>query len=283
MADNLRFAAAITLYNPTPDMIERANAFLKCFDKVFVYDNSDRPSECIAGLSDEIVYLGGKGNAGLPHAFNCVLQDERLAYYDYLCTLDQDSIFPCGEVEKMKRFIAENGELLAGASMVAPFIDYGGETPSGGAEYAEKPWVITSGAFLNLSVIFSGGFSYDEKYFIDKFEIDLCMQTIRRGYKIYMYYGAVLKQRLGEESNHKHPNHSPLRHRYLFRNRLYFNRKFHSPLKRWVLNCLQTARHIALILLYERKKGKKVSAFFKGVADYRKGRMGKIDVQSKEV
>ena len=90
-------------------------------------------------------------------------------------------------------------------------------------------------------------FKYDEKYFIDKFEINLCIQTLKAGYEIIMYYGSVLNQRLGEESGHNHPNNSPFRKYYLYRNRFNFNHKF--P-KRVILNILQIVKHLLLILLY---------------------------------
>ena len=118
---------------------------------------------------------------------------------------------------------------------------------------------------------------YDNKYFIDKFEIDLCQQMTTRGIEVLMYHGSVLYQNLGERNGHRHPNHSALRHYYLFRNRFYFNRKWFTNIKCIVLDVLQTLKHIGLILLFEDEKMYKIQFLKKAIKDYKKGNMGKYE------
>lgn len=280
--NNLKFAVGITLYNPTIEIIERINGYLSDFDKVLVFDNSDvRDDEYNFLLTklykgSHLIYIDGKVNMGLPYAYNRMITDEHIAGYDYFCTLDQDSTFKHSDILSIKDYITENYLILKDrVAEIAPYIDYGYGEHIYKNLIEEKKWVITSGTFINLHLFISRNFSYDENYFIDKFEIDLCKQFTQAGYIIQMYHKAVLHQRLGEDSGHKHPNHSEIRHYYLARNRLYFNKKFFSFFKRWGLNILQSLRHFLLILLYEQNKRRKIIACFRGWADFYSGKHGK--------
>mgnify|MGYP000373584331 CR=1 FL=1 len=282
---SLKFVAGITLYNPDLNIVEHINGYLDSFDAVVVFDNSDKRNIeynriiCQFRKDVRLIYIDGKGNMGLPYAYNRMMEDERIADFDYMCTLDQDSIFLHEDIVSMKNYIENQlpdfGERVA---VIGPYIDYGNRRDDKHItkrHVEEKKWLITSGAFVNLHLYHNGGFSYDENYFIDKFEIDLCKQFTNAGYRVLMYHASVLHQRLGEDNGHSHPNHSSLRHYYLFRNRFYFNKKFYSIPKRWILNILQTARHVLLIALYEDDRILKVSELWKAAKHYRNKNFGK--------
>lgn len=270
--NNIKFAAGVTLYNPTEEELKQISLLENSFDKIILYDNSEptyvKPQYI---FSKKFELITENANNGLPYAFNKII--ERCKEYDYLCTLDQDSTFNHSDIEKTKQFI----ECLKDpAGIVAPYIDYGIGQHVAIEEAERKPWVITSGSFVNLKVIRKEGLKYDDQYFIDKFEIDLCEQIRRKGYPIYMFHGATLHQSLGEDNGHRHSNHSITRHYYLFRNRLYFNNKWHSGLKRFYLNCLQTARHLLLIIIYEDNKLQKIKTLPIAFKHYKEGKMGKL-------
>lgn len=280
--NKLKFAVGITLYNPTTEIIERINGYLSDFDKVLVFDNSDvRDDEYNFLLTklykgSHLIYIDEKVNKGLPYAYNRMITDEHIVGYDYFCTLDQDSTFKHSDILSIKDYITKNYLILKDrVAEIAPYIDYGYGKHIYKNLIEEKKWVITSGTFINLHLFISRNFSYDENYFIDKFEIDLCKQFTQAGYIIQMYHRAVLHQRLGEDSGHKHPNHSSLRHYYLFRNRFYFNNKYYSLPKRSVLNLLQTLRHLFRIILYENNKFSKTLQLFFAIKDYTCGALGK--------
>ena len=268
----LRFVAGVTLYNPSIEELKNLSDYSASFEKIFLFDNSEpsylRPEY---EFNDKFEIITEGNNMGLPYAFNCII--EKCDDYDYLCTLDQDSVFAAEDIEKIKAFISAQNQLEIG--IVAPYIDYGFSNINFSETAEEKDWVITSGGFVNLSAIKKHSLRYDLNYFIDKFEIDLCQQMILKGYKILMYHGSVLHQSLGEINGHRHTNHSVLRHYYLFRNRLYFNNKWHHGVKKLFLNLLQTLRHFYLILMYEENKISKIKVFVVAVCDYKKGKLGK--------
>lgn len=269
----MKFAAGITLYNFDISTIERVGNYESAFDVIFLFDNSE-PDYCHPPikLSEKFVVITEHKNMGLPYAFNKIL--ERCGDFDFLCTLDQDSSFGIEDISKVKDLIKTMHNLDC-IGIIAPYIDYGHKEYIVSEQIDRRKWVITSGSFLNLHVIRKESIKYDEAYFIDKFEIDMCENLRKRGYEILMYHGSTLHQSLGDYSGHRHPNHNPLRHYYLFRNRFYFNKKWYSGIKRSFLNSAQTVRHMLLILMYEKKKKEKMFIFMSAYNDYLKRRMGK--------
>ncbi len=270
------FCAGITFYHPSKENIERAKMLSSCFDYLLVYDNTEgniNLNGVFGGYPNVLVFSTGK-NDGLPVAYNLLFKKASELNVDFFCTLDQDSIFEAEEIDALKHLISNKVDIKT-TFIIAPYIDYGFGTFQRKEVLLEKKWVITSGSFVNLKLCKEKNISYDENYFIDKFEIDLCQQAIAQGLKVTMYTGAVLHQRLGDDNGHKHPNHSPIRHYYLFRNRLYFNKKWFGFAKRTFLNFLQTIRHLLLIFLYEDNKRKKIEMFFKAKRDFKNNNMGK--------
>lgn len=278
----MKFAAAITLYNPTKEQLLHCKEYGTSFDKVYLLDNSENFDSTIKDYydSETFIYIKLNGNEGLSKAFNVVLNSDSINEYDYLCTIDQDSIFESDDIRRIKAFIERcekeevshiNKKLIG---IIAPVIDYGKNVFKQNG-YEERKRVITSGAFLKISSLQKHNLRYDEKYFIDKFEIDLCQQFINYGFKIYVFFEAVLHQHLGDSEGRKHSVHSSLRHYYLFRNRFYFNRKFFGVPKRVLFNILQTGRHCVQILLYEPCKLKKLMQLRVAIGDYLNDNMGK--------
>ncbi len=272
----MKYAAGITLYNPSVSQINHIKQYSTIFDKVFVFDNSepnyDKPNY---SFPDNYIIITENCNKGLPYAYNRIIQHVDCSDIDFLCTLDQDSIFENNEIKKIFDFLENNDNSDIG--IVAPYIDYGFGKHNHFSSIESKKWVITSGSFVNLSVINRYDIKYDEGYFIDKFEIDLCKQLDTKGLKILMFHDAILKQELGEYSGHRHPNHNWLRHYYLFRNRFYFNNKFYNGIKKYFLSFSQSFKHCLLIIMYENNKARKIRQIKKAYKDYKIGKMGKYN------
>lgn len=268
----MKYAVAITLFNPSKENLDNLQNYLNVFDEIFIYDNSITNKEYYMKIPKDkkIHYFFNGKNEGLPYAFNKILDHNNLRSCDFLCTMDQDSIFDKIKINKMKNFI--NKINLEDIAIVAPYVIYNKNDKVPSEEIQYKEWVICSGSFINLNIIRKNSIRYDEKYFVDKFEIDFCKQLRLLKYKIIIYTKCIMKQELGTYSGHKHSNHSPIRHYYLFRNRLYFNYKYYNGKKAFVLSMLQTIKHICLIILFEENKLKKIKVCFNGINDYKKRR-----------
>lgn len=273
------FSCGVVLYNPTDSDLIEIKRYSELFDYVYVFDNTDTNYLDVYQKSineliscENIKYFSYKKNYGLSFAYNKFLDE---CNTDYLCTMDQDSIFLRDDIINMKRKIETCKNDFA---LISPKIIYDDEKYMKRNEITKKSFVISSGSFFNIDILKKNNLKFDENYFIDRVDADICMQLINSNLDIYEYDGAFLNQNLGQKNGHKHPNHSVLRNYYIFRNRFYFNNKY-FPKKKIILNVLQVLKHISLILLFENNKLKKIGMLFLAYSDYRNNNMGKFDCQ----
>ncbi|MBR3163490.1 MAG: hypothetical protein IKF17_05280 [Clostridia bacterium] len=269
-----QYGVAIILYNPTKEQILKIKEYNTCFEKIFIFDNSEHNhnKSYINSLKDYYYYSENE-NKGLPYALNYILETDECKELDFLCTLDQDSTFKSEDILNIQSKINSMDNKCLG--IIAPYINYGYNHKKKTNKLIEKKWVITSGSFIYLKNLYNMNLRYDENYFLDRAEVDLCKQIIRSNKKIFMYYNSTLYQRLGEDSGYKHPNHNVLRHYYIFRNRFYFNNKWYGMIKKCALNFLQTLNHITKIVLFEDEKIKKIKILRIAYIDYKNYEMGK--------
>ena len=272
---NMKFAACVVIYNLPKKEIPRVKLYAASFDVVYILDNSDiNDSSSWEGCTN-IVYHWNGGNIGLPASFNWVLNKIH-GSIDYLCLLDQDSIFTSDNIELLKAHIKSNSDYIINrVGIVAPYINYNNSPFRREEKEVYVPWVITSGSFLNVALINRDNLRYDENYFIDRCEVDFCRQLVLKNYKVMLYRGAVLNQQLGDDNGSKYTSHNPTRHYYIFKNRFYYNKKFFSPPKRIFLNITQTIKHLGHIIIYENDKGTKIKMLTIAYEDYKHGKMGK--------
>lgn len=272
--DNI-YSAGITLYHPSEEQISKIVCYSKCFTYVFIYDNTEDKDLYNYVFPKNVFYFSRRQNDGLPVAFNYIMNKSLEVGADFLCTLDQDSTYLSQDVFSMQLFINSFSN-SNNVGIFAPYIDYGYSNQKKRTGYTFKKWAITSGSFVNIKLAKSLGIEYDDNYFIDKFEIDLCQNFRTKKCVVVMYYGSTLHQKLGEISKKGYSQHSSLRHYYIFRNRFYFNKKWFGFLKRSILNFLQTMRHIFRIYIREDNPNDKIRMLYLAKQDFKHGRLGKI-------
>lgn len=268
---NSKFVACVSLYNPSQENIKQLNDYVKSFDIVIAYDNSEDNSQYRKKISDGILYIGNGVNDGLCICFNYAIEYCIKNEIDYLCTLDQDSIFKYEDIKTIKNSIV-NGK-YNNFGIVAPSIVYN-HNPKYSNELKKVSWTICSGSFLNIDVLKKENIRYDEYYFLDRFDKDICEQVIRKGYSIYIDSESKLYQELGYSIAGK-SNHSPMRHYYIFRNRFYYNDKYYNKTYGNFRSLLQILRHIYGILKKEDKKIEKISQLKSGYLDYKEFKNGR--------
>lgn len=273
----MKYAAAITLYNPTQDFIDNMLGYMKSFPLLIVNDNSIDNSSYKSQIEniEGIIYRWDGENYGLPKAFNeslRICEDQRI---DYLCTLDQDSKLAPDSIEKIKRYIETQD--MTNVGIVAPHpIEITSEALSKEIEKTkEVSWVICSGAFLNVKLLKAKGIAYDEAYFVDRFDADICMQIFKAGLKQLLLEGVEMPHACGDETGH-----SPLRNYYIFRNRFYYNDKYYGKLSSLGRSILQTIRHCWTLLINQKEGTKKIKMLPIAVKDYYKNKLGKISDSS---
>lgn len=269
----LKFCAGIVLYNPTEDNISNIIKYTEEFQYVIVYDNSTEATfDRNIFIDRGIFYFRTGKNEGISKAINYIIDFCIENEIDFLCTLDQDSIFESCNIKKMKEYLERI--CYADIAIVAPRILYiGGKKSNCRDEISEVEWVITSGSFINIKLINEKEIRYDEKYFIDRCDRDFCKQARMAGMRILINNQSVMIQELGEEAPTGKRGHGVLRHYYCFRNRFYYNQKYYVGLERIARDCIQTIRQLYRIIVWEDDRIAKIRMLKRAIRDYRKGNM----------
>lgn len=286
----MKICIGVVLYYPTKDNIEKIKLYSSCVDKIYIFDNTENNSRKLNEYfsnNSKFEFITYLENKGISKALNDLCQKAIEDGYDYIITMDQDSIFTSKNIELMKQFISKNNEDIYG--IIAPKIEYLSKTgevinenESTHNQLESVDWVITSGSAINLkNYIMVNGF--DEKYFIDRVDCDYCKRLIQKGKLIIILNDVKLYQQLGDGCekvfNFIYAQHSPIRNYYIFRNRLYYAQKHMNGVKR-VLYCLSgSIRQILLVILKDNNKYAKLKMIKRGYFDYIQGKMYKYSVR----
>ena len=270
---NYKYAALFVLFNPSEEEIKQVINFSKLYDAVYVYDNSEKVADYKKELiENEILYYGFESNDGLSKAYNFIIKKALEKNYDWLSIYDQDSIITEQMVSQLKTYV-ENASINTIASVV-PAIQYS-EKSIVSDNSIEVAWAINSGQMINLKLLIENNIWFDENIFLDRVDRDFCKQVELANLKIIQVGGAILWQHLGEK--YKGFNvHSPLRNYYMMKNRLYYNHKYCGQNKAFLLNCLQSTKHIVNILRSHYKIIENMQMIRRAYCDYKMNKMGKI-------
>jgi len=264
----MKVLAGIVLYHPDLNRLRENLASVRGqVDGIAVWNNGGmNPSD----LDDGVVFLSQEDeNIGIASALNALCAYAFKNGYDWILTLDQDSVVPAGLVSTYRLYA---GDAVTG--MLCPCIldrNYGTMAYDRGSEseVEEVDACITSGSMLRLSAWKESGGFWDA-LFIDMVDFDMCWSLREKGYKIIRVNSLSLYHEIGHSrkvvflgKENVVFNHPPVRCYYNARNTLAVGRKHHAQKKcrRWLL------RRIVLINLYERERFKKDRMIFKGIID----------------
>lgn len=243
----MKIAAGIVLYNPEIDRFEACiNSLMQQVDKVYVFDNSE--ITCTFEKFSIVSYLTDSKNMGIAYALNRIMEEALKDGYDWVITMDQDSIVPKGMVDKYREVIESNSNL----GIVCPQVidirrSYMEVKKEPETEFVD--FCITSASCTSISAWKKVG-QFDEWLFIDLVDNDFCKRLSLSGYRILRLNELVLNQEFGKiipksercqkfwinVSKILHNQNfakfsykkfvSPMRVYYTCRNILYLNKKF---------------------------------------------------------
>lgn len=269
-----KYSCGVVLYNPCEKDLLNINRYINFFEKVYIFDNSDNNEENYNFDSyDNVEYITFFKNMGLSIAYDkmaCTAQSEG---FDFLFLFDQDSDISLDSIQLIINQAEIDEDNFIG--MYCPQIIYNGETKDVEENCKFVDWCISSGSMIKLS-LYNQLVSFDKNYFIDRIDKDYSKQLIENGYKICEVSKAFLNQQLGEtvvKFGKQISDHSAIRHYYMSRNRLYYNKKFHIS---FFISFLQTFKHILYVIMYSDDKKKKISYIAKGYQDFKKQRFGQL-------
>jgi rhamnosyltransferase len=247
--------------------------------KVLVVDNGS-DDQTLATLrqleADGQIALEALGeNRGLGYALNLGARRAEELGYEWLLTMDQDSIADPAMVTSLLALAEHNPSVRC----ISPNIALHGRPPqslkAGPVDYA-----ITSGNLIRLDV-WKGAGPFNEDYFIDCVDFDFSLRARREGYAIHKAPAALLYHELGQELEVRRPfdrfytQHSPLRRYYMFRNFMYLARAHVLLEPRFIGKLLlMHVLLLALMLVYEPMLKQNIRFICRGLVDFFLGRKG---------
>ncbi|NQQ99221.1 glycosyltransferase [Streptococcus suis] len=191
-----KVAAGIVLYNPNDRerLDDCIDSILNQVDKLYIYDNSTEKLDY--SFPDKVSYKTKGTNVGIAFALNELMSMADQDGYNWIITMDQDSIMPQGIVQQYLKTIEEEDRKLA---IVCPQVidkrrKYMNLNHTEEKEYVEE--CITSASCTSIMAWKAIG-GFDEWLFIDLVDNEFCKRLIVSGYKILRLNFLVLDQEFG--------------------------------------------------------------------------------------
>ena len=256
--------AVVVSYNPDIQLLSRnLDALVKQAAHVSVYDNASANPNDLRALVESYptVSLVENGeNLGLPIAYNRAMAEAASRGYEWLLTMDQDSVLPDGFIDAAAEYFDDPRIAILcprrwnkGASTLE---DVQKSAPKESVTFVES--TISSGSLCRVSAHADVG-GFDERMFIDYVDYDYCRTVIEHGYTILRINSCIMEHSIGKceivnAFGHRKEvfNHSAIRKYYFFRNRLYFARKHRYRIKEHKY-FYQQFFVLLLLVLYEKE------------------------------
>ena len=279
----IRIVAGIVLYNPDIErLMENVSSVNIQVDRLYLFDNGseniDDIYRILHGLS-HIKFISNRVNVGVATALNTLVAVAAEDGYDWIVTLDQDSVAPSNLISEYQKYagIKEVGMLcckIVDRNFGERIYDKGHDK-----EVEFLSLCITSASAVNVNAWKRvGGFC--EKMFIDAVDFDICMSLCEYGYKILKINDVKLLHEVGHSRKVKLLgkeelvfNHSPLRCYYMIRNNFLLGKRHHQLLRQIGL----AVKRIILINMYEENRWNKNKMMFQGIFHALIGKYGKYD------
>lgn len=266
----MRVCCGIVTYNPDLILLNKnILAIGKQVPQIFIVDNGSKnllKIQEIANTSNKIYLISNKKNEGIAKALNELCLSAMHFGYNWIITLDQDSICPPKFVESLSEFASKN------VGIVAPIIIDRNVGVIGHAPINKPKEVrtcITSGALTNLRV-WKKINGFDEQMFIDSVDFEFCYRVRKAGFKILQLPSIKLNHSVGEARKYRFlfwtfldTEHNAFRAYYISQNNIYYPRK-HRLFLRLIRGNLRNIKYVFVVLLYEKDKIKKIKSIFRG-------------------
>ena len=186
----------MVLFNP--DNVERLysaiNSALNQVEKIYIFDNSTEIKKY--KFSDSVIYISEHKNKGIAYAINQIMKKAQLDGYEWVVTMDQDSVLPDNIINAYSKHLNEVPNL---AIICPQVIDYRRSymkiKEEAAAEYVD--FCITSASCTRISAWERIG-GYDDWLFIDLVDNDFCKRITASGYRILRLNDFVLDQEFGK-------------------------------------------------------------------------------------
>ena len=264
----MKILSIVVTYYPEKTLLERnVNAFIDDVEKVLVWENTpDHEKEQYRFLFGDKIEYCGDGINSISKALNYGWQYAKREGYDYLLTMDQDSVFD--NFKTYKKHVEEHPLIFN--AIYSPLIWAEGRDTSHNTSKIVD-WAITSGMLIPISVLNRIG-GYDERFAVDGIDIDLCLKAKRFDIPTLQFSDIILFHRFGNPIESSIAGHTKLSNNYpssrlysIYLSQAILLRRYNS--KSLVKNFCRAYLYKTPknILLFEKDKAKKLALSFKGL------------------
>ena len=274
----MSICAGIVLYNPDIDRLkENIEAIISQVGSVVLVDNgSDNLAEIrtlIQGFDSRLHIMAQGENKGIAAALNKILKYSSDNEYQWVITLDQDSVCPENIIKEYNKYIHLDDVAMIASRVVDRNANKLEDVSGDELQYLDR--CITSATLNRVSALLDVG-GFDERLFIDFVDYDMCTRLRLKGYKIARHNGVKLLHEIGKSKDVKLfgrsfvvYNHSPMRRYYYTRNVLYYMKKYKEHIN-YKKERNDFIVRTMLVIIYEKNKWKNLKSIFKGIRDYKK-------------
>lgn len=264
----------IITYNPQVELLIRVlEAIWHQNSNIYIVDNAsdnlDIWNQKIEKVYPSIQIEKNPYNKGIAKALNQIFKYAYENNYQWVLTLDQDSISPPNLVNELYRYVHIKKVAVIGAVIE----DRNKHDQIQLQEkYREVDNCITSGSLNNvLAWRAIGGF--DDWMFIDGVDFDYCHRLRAAEYKVILNCNVKLNHEIGQIQIRRFllwpvivRNHSAQRKYYIARNIVYLDKKEHEGRIR-LKPLLRVIKQFFLVLFYEKEKSSKLKNILAGLSD----------------
>ena len=188
-----QIAAGVVLFNPDKRTKECLSRLKEQVEKIYIFDNSTKP--IAISLPDGITYLSERENKGIAYALNRIMERAKADGYEWVLTIDQDSILPDGMVADFSRYLGSLEIGIICPQVVDKRRAYMEIQQDDSTEYIDL--CITSASCTSIKAWEQIG-RFDEWLFIDLVDNEFCKRLVESGYKILRLNKWVLDQEFGK-------------------------------------------------------------------------------------
>lgn len=276
----MKLAGLVVLYNPKEKDIEHLYTYLSFLDKLYIVDNSEKNALHNKFLdSNKIYYYSKKENMGIAKALNIGCYQAIKDKFEWIMTMDQDTIFNMETIEEMKKYIDTHD--MSTTYIVSPWLNTKLLDKKPEEEISHPSDVMTSGSIMNLSLFLKiGGFK--EWLFIDGVDIAYCYDANRLGYHIDRLNYVSIDHSLGNIKCHSLfgkvilcTNHNYIRKYYMQRNYNYLREIYKDDGYDFDNMPVAFKGILFRIIFFETDKIRKIKSVIRGRLDYKRGIKGK--------
>lgn len=274
----MKLAAAVILYHPDETLWDNILTYIDHVGALLIYDNTpDDNAKTLFEKSPKIRYYWDGENEGIAKRLNTAIEYCKKEGFEYLLTMDQDSSFESGD---MNKYISRIENLKLPDVGMYGILHHTSQCSNKINEFNVNQLLITSGSIIPVNAISILG-NFNENLFIDGVDTEFCLRIFEKGFKTILFQDITLKHQLGSTLRRITPSlkyrdrtiHTPFRVYYITRNFFYLRKKYRNqlPYLRYsiFLNELKNG------ILYGNERLKFLSCFMAGYLDYRNNNMGK--------